>query len=130
MQYRNLRQLQAKRNPGLARARGVGSALIGNASVSVTCVVRHYLCVSRGSVWPRTRGAFLAKLEARYRLAFSVLQAANRNGGGAFVAFVVAGGRAVIIWRLYMYNMAALCKSYSFIYYIYGLIICKCIYRN
>ena len=43
------------------------------------CVVRHRQRVSRGSVWPRTRWAFSAKHEARYGVAFSVLQAAKRN---------------------------------------------------
>ena len=47
--------------------------------------------VSRGSVWPRTHKAFSSRREARYRLVFSVLQAAKRNGGGIFVAFVRFG---------------------------------------
>ena len=56
------------------------------------CAVRYCQRVSRGSVWPRTRWAFSSKLGARYGVAFSVLQAAKRNGGGVFVAFVVVGG--------------------------------------
>ena len=55
------------------------------------CVVRHCQRVSRGSVWPRIRRAFSLQLGARYGVAFSVLQAAKRNGGGVFVAFVVVG---------------------------------------
>ena len=53
---------------------------------------RHCLRVSRGSVWPRTCWPFSLRRGARYGMAFSVLQAAKRNGGGVFVAFVVAGG--------------------------------------
>ena len=56
------------------------------------CVIRPCQRVSRGSVRPRTRRFFSVKLAARYGVAFSVLQAAKRNGGGVFVAFVVAGG--------------------------------------
>jgi hypothetical protein len=76
----------AKRNLGLARARGAGSA-----SIAVACVIRHRQHVSPGSVWPRTHKAFSSRREARCRMFFSVLQAAKRNGGGIFVAFVRFG---------------------------------------
>ena len=81
------------------RGRGCDRALF--ASVYLVCAGRYCQRVSRGSVWPRTCKAFSAKHEACYGVAFSVLQTAKRNGGGVFVAFVVVGGRAVIIWRLY-----------------------------
>ena len=75
------------------------------------CVIRHCQRVSRGSVWPRTCKAFSAKHEARYGVAFPVLQTAKRNGGGVFVAFVVAGGRAVIIWRPYCGSAGHPCQQ-------------------
>ena len=57
----------------------------------VTLGVRFCLRVSRGSVWPRNLKAFSEKLETRYSLRVSILQAAKRNGGGVFVAFVMVG---------------------------------------
>jgi len=83
--------------------RGCGGccALFASAGVGLACVVRHCQRVSRDSVCPRTCWAFSAKLDARYGVAFSVLQAAKRDGGGILVALVLAGCRAVIIWRPY-----------------------------
>ena len=77
------------------------------------CVVRHCQRVSRGSVWPRTCWPFSLRRGARYGLAFSVLQAAKRNGGGDFVAFIVVGGRAVIIWRPYSGRQCRKSRSHS-----------------
>ena len=81
----------AKRNPGLARASSNENALIGDASVTVILEFRCNQHISRGSVWPRNLKAFSAKLETRYSLRVSILQAAKRNGGGVFVAFVMVG---------------------------------------
>ena len=74
------------------RWRGWCRALYASAGIGLACVVRYCQRVSRGSVWPRTRKAFSSKLEARYGMAFSVFQAAKRNGGGIFVVFVVVSG--------------------------------------
>ena len=69
------------------------------------CAIRYRLWFSRGSVWPRAHKAFSARRGARYRLAFSVLQAAKRNGGGIFGAFVGAGSNEKV--RLHCFCQSA-----------------------